>query len=158
MRILAAMAVVISTLGLQAPSAPPAGTRRPTPSPGRSSGTTSISWPRTFLGGRRPDDPGYAIAAEYAASQFRAAGVRPAFKDAGGAPTYFQKVPMMKVVTTIDSPLTLSGAGGDKVIEALERLPADEPWPFSQPALRWSSSATASRSPITGGTTSRGWT
>ena len=119
MRILTAMAVVISTVGLQGPSAPPAGT--PADSITREELRDHVHFLASdFLGGRRPDDPGYAIAAEYAASQFRAAGVRPAFKDAGGAPTYFQKVPMMKVSTTIDSPLTLSGAGGDKVIEALD--------------------------------------
>jgi len=113
------MAVVISTVGLQGPSAPPAGT--PADSITREELRDHVHFLASdFLGGRRPDDPGYAIAAEYAASQFRAAGVRPAFRDAGGAPTYFQKVPMMKVVTTIDSPLTLSGAGGDKVIEALD--------------------------------------
>jgi hypothetical protein len=54
------------------------------------------------LGGRRPDDAGYAIAAEYAASQFRSACVRPAFTGSDGTPTYLQKVPMMRITTTID--------------------------------------------------------
>ena len=119
MRILAAVAVVISALGLQGPSAPPAGT--PADSITREELRDHVYFLASeFLGGRRPDDPGYTIAAEYAASQFRAAGVRPAFMDAGGAPTYFQKVPMMKITTTIDSPFTLSTAAGDKVIEALD--------------------------------------
>jgi len=74
------------------------------------------------LGGRRPDDAGYNIAAEYAASQFRSAGVRPVFTGADGTPTYFQKVPMMRVTTAIDHPFTLSTAAGDKVIEALDDL------------------------------------
>jgi hypothetical protein len=73
-----------------------------------------------FLGGRRPDDAGYNIAAEYAASQFKAASVRPGVAGANGVPTYFQKVPMMRVTTTIDPPFTLSRAAGDKVIESLD--------------------------------------
>jgi len=73
-----------------------------------------------FVGGRRPDDAGYNIAAEYVASQFRSAGVRPAFTGADGTPAYFQKVPMMRIMTVIDRPFTLSTAAGDKVIEALD--------------------------------------
>jgi Zn-dependent M28 family amino/carboxypeptidase len=73
-----------------------------------------------FLGGRRPDHAGYAIAAEYAASQFQSAGVRPAFTGADGTPTYFQKVPMTRVTTTLDRPFTLSTSAGDKAIESLD--------------------------------------
>ncbi len=72
-----------------------------------------------FLGGRRPDDAGYNIAAEYAASQFRSAGVRPAFIGPFGVRTYFQMVPMMRVRTTIERPFTLTTSAGDKEIESL---------------------------------------
>jgi hypothetical protein len=72
-----------------------------------------------YLGGRRPDDAGYAIAAEYAASQLRAAGVRPAFSGPEGTASYFQKVPMMKVTTTLDRPFTLTTSGGEKATESL---------------------------------------
>jgi hypothetical protein len=61
-----------------------------------------------FLGGRRPDDAGFAVASEYAASQLQSAGVRPAFIGPDGAPTYFQKVPMMRVTATVDRPFTLT--------------------------------------------------
>jgi Zn-dependent M28 family amino/carboxypeptidase len=75
-----------------------------------------------FLGGRRPDAPGYSIAAEYAASQFRSAGVRPALTGADGQPTYFQRVPLMGVTTSVDRPFTLSTTAGDRVIESLNDL------------------------------------
>lgn len=75
-----------------------------------------------FLGGRRPDDPGYRIAAEYAASQFRQAGVRPAFTGADGTPTYFQNVPLMRVATSIDVPFTLTRPAGDTVFASLDDL------------------------------------
>lgn len=120
MRTPAAMAVIVfSTLALHAQSAPPNGTP---------ADTITLEELRQhvyflasdFLGGRRPDDSGYTTAAEYAASQFRAAGVQPAFTGADGTPTYFQKVPMTKVTTTIESPFTLTTPSGDTVIESLD--------------------------------------
>jgi len=71
-----------------------------------------------FLGGRRPDDAGYRIAAEYAASHFRASGVRPAFTAPDGTPTYFQPVPLTRVITTIDLPVTLATAAGERTFPA----------------------------------------
>jgi len=75
-----------------------------------------------FLGGRRPDENKIAVASEYAASQLQSAGVRPAFIGPDGAPTYFQKVPMMRVTATVDRPFTLTTAAGDRVVEALDDL------------------------------------
>jgi len=120
MRTLAAIAVVVSsTLVLQAQSAPPSA--RPIDTITREELRQHVYFLASdFLGGRRPDDSGYTIAAEYAASQLRAAGVHPAFTGADGTPTYFQKVPMMKVTTTIDRPFTLTTPSGEKVIESLD--------------------------------------
>jgi hypothetical protein len=44
------------------------------------------------LGGRMPGQKGYDIAADYAAAQFRQAGLMPMFSDAGGKETYLQHV------------------------------------------------------------------
>jgi len=120
MRTLAAIAVVVSsTLALHAQSAPP--NARPIETITQEELRQHVCFLASdFLGGRRPDDSGYTIAAEYAASQLRAAGVRPAFTGADGTPTYFQKVPMMKVTTAIDRPFTLTRPSGDQVIESLD--------------------------------------
>jgi Zn-dependent M28 family amino/carboxypeptidase len=112
------MALVIFTLGVQNPAA------LPKDSP---AATITLEELRDhvyflasdYLGGRRPYDAGYSIAAEYAASQLQAAGVGPAFTGPEGAPTYFQKVPLMRVTTSIDRPFTLTTAAGDRVIDAL---------------------------------------
>ncbi len=69
-----------------------------------------------FLGGRRPDDPGFDIAAEYAAAQFRKGGVSPAFRDATGALSYFQQVPLVRITTAIDR-LSLVTAAGEQPLE-----------------------------------------
>jgi hypothetical protein len=113
-----AAAILLSTLALQGQSV------RPPASPADTITQEELRehvyfLASDFLGGRRPDDAGYAIAAEYAASQLKAAGVRPAFSGPDGVPTYFQKVPMMKVTTTIDRPFTLTTPSGEKVIESL---------------------------------------
>ncbi len=120
MRTLAAIAVVVcSTLALHAQSAPP--NARPADTITQEELRQHVYFLASdFLGGRRPDDGGYTIAAQYAASQFRAAGVRPAFTEADGTPTYFQNVPMMKGTTTIDRPFTLTTPSGEKVIESLD--------------------------------------
>ena len=47
------------------------------------------------LGGRWPGSPGLWIATQYAASQFRAAGLVPVFKD-GETPSYLQIVPLVR--------------------------------------------------------------
>ncbi len=121
MRTLAVMAVVVSSLSIQGPAALP--TDGPADTITREELRDHVYFLASdFLGGRRPDHIGYTIAAEYAASQFRSAGVRPAFTGANGTPTYFQKVPMMRVTTTIDHPFTLSSLAGDRVIEALDDL------------------------------------
>jgi len=99
MRTLAAMAIVISALTVQGPTVLPKD--KPADSITREELRDHVYFLASdFLGGRRPDDAGYNIAAEYAASQFRSAGVRPAFTAADGTQTYFQKVPLMKVTTT----------------------------------------------------------
>jgi Zn-dependent M28 family amino/carboxypeptidase len=119
MRTLAAMAIVISALTVQGPTVLPKD--KPADSITREELRDHVYFLASdFLGGRRPDDAGYNIAAEYAASQFRSAGVRPAFTAADGTPTYFQKVPLMRVTTSIDRPFTLSTAAGDRVIGALD--------------------------------------
>jgi hypothetical protein len=69
-----------------------------------------------FLGGRRPDDAGFEIAAEYAAAQFRKGGVPPAFRDATGAPSYFQQVPMARITTAVDR-LSLVTAAGEQPLD-----------------------------------------
>jgi Zn-dependent M28 family amino/carboxypeptidase len=74
------------------------------------------------LGGRRPDDIGYVIAARYAADQLKAAGVKPILKDAGGNDTYFQTVPLVKAKTVVDIPLTIKTADGEKSFEVLQDL------------------------------------
>ena len=74
------------------------------------------------LGGRRPDDIGYVIAARYAADQLKAAGVKPIIKDAGGNDTYFQTVPLVKAKTVVDIPLTIKTADGEKSFEVLQDL------------------------------------
>lgn len=118
MRHLAATAVVITTLGVQGPAALP----KDTPV-----ATITLEELRDhvcflasdFLGGRRPYDAGYSIAAEYAATQLQGAGVGPAFTGAGGTPTYFQKVPLTRVTASIDRPFTLTTAAGERVIDTL---------------------------------------
>lgn len=74
------------------------------------------------LGGRRPDDVGYVIAARYAADQLKAAGVKPILKDAGGNETYFQTVPLVKARTLVDKPLTIKTAAGEKSFDVLQDL------------------------------------
>ncbi len=125
MRTLAAAAAVFSVLTVPGSTASPQA--RPANSPADTITREELRdhvyfLASDFLGGRRPDDAGFNIAAEYAASQFRSAGVRPACTGADGAPTYFQQVPMMRVTTTVDRPFTLSTAAGDTVIEALDSL------------------------------------
>ena len=71
------------------------------------------------LGGRRPDDVGYPIAARYAADQLKAAGVSPILKDAGGNDTYFQTVPLVKVRSVVDKPLTIKTTDGEKSFAVL---------------------------------------
>jgi len=119
MRTLATMVIVVSALTVQGPAALPTST--PADTITRQELRDHVYFLASdFLGGRRPDDAGYTIAAEYAASQFRSAGVSPAFTGADGTPTYFQKVPLMRVTTTIDQPFTLSTNAGDRVFEALD--------------------------------------
>lgn len=74
------------------------------------------------LGGRRPDDIGYVIAARYAADQLKAAGVKPMLKDASGNETYFQMVPLVKAKTVVDMPLTIRTADGEKSFDVLQDL------------------------------------
>ncbi|MFH0989174.1 MAG: M20/M25/M40 family metallo-hydrolase [bacterium] len=74
------------------------------------------------LGGRRPDDRGFTIAAQYTADQLKAAGVKPVIKDANGNETYFQMVPLVKVRTVVDEPLTITTAAGERVFQTLEDL------------------------------------
>lgn len=61
------------------------------------------------LGGRVIGTPGYEIAAKYAATQFRAAGIKPILKTADGKDTYLQEVPIIqsKVVGSASFKLTL---------------------------------------------------
>ena len=47
------------------------------------------------LGGRKPGQPGYRLATEYAARCFREAGLVPMFKDAGGLDSFLQPVPLI---------------------------------------------------------------
>ena len=49
-----------------------------------------------FLNGRAPGTPGYEIACQYAASQFRAMGIKPMLKDAQGNETFLQTVPLLE--------------------------------------------------------------
>lgn len=49
------------------------------------------------LEGRGTGDEGYLMAARYAADQLRESGVRPLFQDEGGAPSFFEEIPMGKI-------------------------------------------------------------
>jgi len=119
MRTLAAIAVVVSTLAVHSHAAPPED--RPVDTITREELRQHVYFLASdFLGGRRSDDAGYAIAAEYAASQFRSAGVGPAISGPDGVLSYFQRVPMMRVTTTIDRPFTLTTSAGERIIEALD--------------------------------------
>lgn len=59
------------------------------------------------LRGRDTGDIGYEIAAEYAASQFLAAGVRPIIPDKDGTSGYFQSLPITKLSFGPDNTLSL---------------------------------------------------
>jgi aminopeptidase YwaD len=58
------------------------------------------------LGGRVLGSPGYEIAAKYAATQFRAAGIKPILKDKDGKDTYLQEVPV--TISTINGPTSFN--------------------------------------------------
>jgi Zn-dependent M28 family amino/carboxypeptidase len=121
MRTLATVAVVVSTLGVQVPSSPPAA--RPSDSITRQELRDHVFFLASdFLGGRRPDDSGFSVAAEYAACQFKAAGVRPAMTDAEGTPTYFQKVYLTQRTTRVDKPFTLKTPAGEQEFAPLDDL------------------------------------
>jgi hypothetical protein len=69
------------------------------------------------LGGRVVGSPGYKIAADYAASQFKAAGIKPILKDADGNPTYFQHVPMVRSRVNPTTPWTVIKNGEKKELD-----------------------------------------
>lgn len=66
-----------------------------------------------FLGGRVTDTEGYRIAAEYCASQLRAAGVEPVARDSEGRLTYLQNVPMRKRYYLEDAEFLVRTQQGD---------------------------------------------
>ena len=49
-----------------------------------------------FMNGRAPGTAGYEIACQYAASQFRAMGLKPVLKDETGNDTFLQTVPLLE--------------------------------------------------------------
>jgi len=68
-----------------------------------------------FLGGRVSYQPGFKIAAEYCASQFKSAGLKPIIKDKEGKLTYFQEVPLLKQMLGKECSVSLVSSG--KTIE-----------------------------------------
>ena len=69
------------------------------------------------LGGRVVGSKGYKIAANYAASQFKAAGIKPMFKDADGNPTYFQEVPLIRSTVKQSTPWAVIKNGEKKELD-----------------------------------------
>ena len=74
------------------------------------------------LGGRVLGTPGYEIAAKYAVSQFRAAGIKPILKDKDGKDTYLQEVPV--ILSTVNGPASfnLITPSGTSTIGTAENL------------------------------------
>ncbi len=70
-----------------------------------------------FLGGRVSYEPGYKIAAEYCASQFKSAGLEPIMKDKEGNLTYFQEVPITKQTIGTNSSVILTSSGKTIILE-----------------------------------------
>jgi len=69
------------------------------------------------LGGRDTGSPGYAIAADYAATQFHGAGVLPGGIGADGAPTFFQPVALSRFSMGGDTRLALNLDGIDRQLD-----------------------------------------
>jgi len=65
-----------------------------------------------FLEGRVAYEPGYEIAANYCASQFKLAGLTPFYKDDEGNLTYFQEVPLIKKTFGANCSISLIGSEG----------------------------------------------
>jgi hypothetical protein len=74
------------------------------------------------IGGRIPGTTGYEVSAKYAASQFRAAGLQPVFKDDDGKPTYFQEVPLVKRTVSVPNPFIIRTSEGDFSFSAEENI------------------------------------
>ncbi|MDH4196923.1 MAG: M20/M25/M40 family metallo-hydrolase [Candidatus Aminicenantes bacterium] len=67
-----------------------------------------------FLEGRYPGSKGYRIAAEYAVSQFKAAGLLPIIEP-NGQKSYFQSVPLAKRTVQEAAKVSLRAPGGEKI-------------------------------------------
>lgn len=89
------------------------------------------------LGGRYPGSRGFRTAADYAASQLEAAGVRP-IAGSAGEPGYLQAVPLLKRSLAKSPVVTVRTSAGERVfsegsglrIFSMENLPANgEPLP-----------------------------
>lgn len=65
-----------------------------------------------YLGGRVTGTQGYQIAANYAVSQFIAAGLRPVLRDSEGKETFFQQVPLVRRGYLPDSTLVVRKVRG----------------------------------------------
>jgi hypothetical protein len=74
------------------------------------------------IGGRLIGTTGYEIAAKYAASQFRASGLKPVFKDKNGKATYFQEVPLIKRKILAPHPLTIVTPDGEYSFSVKENI------------------------------------
>jgi hypothetical protein len=69
------------------------------------------------LGGRDTGSPGYAIAADYAATQFHGAGVLPGGVGIDGAPTFFQPVDLSRFSLGSETRLALRHGGMESVLD-----------------------------------------
>jgi hypothetical protein len=95
-----------------------------------------------YLAGRKTTTPGFQIAAEYAASQFQSADLKPVLKDENGKPTFFQRVPLIHKVLDPRSALWLRSTKGefswghkDHCLVAFVQDPEDTPIPSGAPAF-----------------------
>jgi hypothetical protein len=69
------------------------------------------------LEGRYVGSAGYKIAAQYAVTQFRAAGLKPLLKDKDGKPTFLQEVILVKNKMNGYKPWTVKNSSGEKTFE-----------------------------------------
>lgn len=74
------------------------------------------------IGGRIPGTTGYEVSAKYAASQFRAAGLQPVFKDEDGKPTYLQEVPLLRRTVSAPNPFMIRTPEGEFSFSAEENI------------------------------------
>ena len=82
------------------------------------------------LGGRIWNKPGFKLAADYAASQFRAAGIKPLVKDENGKLTYLQEVIIQETIYSDSTLWTLTIDGEKHEYKAGGNIKTGQPGPL----------------------------